>query len=254
MHTFALVSAESTTELNQNMDTLIHYITEAKKENATALCLPECFLTGYYPDQVESLALSRQDAPLIKLTNLATENEMDLLVGFMEKENDNYYITHGIFLANGQTYFYRKTHLGNRESTIFSAGDSLDVFTLSCGIPVGFQLCVESHFNDITQTLSLRGAQLIFAPFASPKVSGNRHQIWKKYIPARSYDNRVTIACCNLWSADKFAGCTFVTNPTGEVIASSSKDCAHMTLFTLDSEPVRHRHYFPAKRRKELYD
>ena len=187
---------------------------------------------------------------------------MDLLVGFMEQEEHQYFLTHGIWRANGTADFYRKTHLGARESEIFCPGDGLEVFSLSCGLRIGFQICVETHFPEITQTYSLRGTEVIFAPHASPLSAEKRRELWEKYIPARSYDNRVYMACCNLLDPVRFGGGCMATDPRGEVIASSFEHRPGLLCFDADSERIRtyHRcdsgrnhHYYPGRRRPELY-
>jgi len=128
---------------------------------------------------------------------------------------------------------------------------------------VGFQLCVETHFPDITQTLALRDAEVIFAPHAVPRISGNREHIWNKYIPARSYDNRVYVACCNLWDENRFGGGCLITDPRGEVLAGHYKEGPHLLIAEIDRELIsryrtegdkRSTHYYPAKRRTELYE
>lgn len=260
MLTFGMISTRSTTSVENNLETLKVYAMQAKTAGCTALCFPECFLTGYDRTVAKTRSIETSSSYLEEVKSLAKELSLDLLVGFMERDEDHFYITHGIFLAGGESAYYRKTHLGERELQAFTAGDSLDVFTLSCGAKIGFQLCVETHFNDITQTLSLKGANLIFAPFAVPRVAGDREALWKKYIPARSYDNQVYFACCNQWDEERFGGGIFVTDPKGTVLASSFEDAPTLLTFEIpenlllqSEESSKKKHYFPAKRRPELY-
>lgn len=290
MLTFGLVCAPSATSIEKNMQTLKKYAAQAKERSCTALCFPECFLTGYAPKESAKSAISKDSSYVNVISRLAAELQLDLLTGFMESDSNSdiqvnfterklnpviqinftkpeqrrkrCYITHGVFLTDGTTHFYRKTHLGTREKEYFAAGNSLDVFTLSCGVKIGIQLCAETHFNDITQTLSLRGAQLIFAPHAVPGKAGSRKSVWEKYIPARSYDNRVYMACCNQWDGEKFEGGALVTNPAGETIASSYEKYEQLLTFSIEESnvlpaeqlPQRGKYYFPEKRRPELYD
>lgn len=258
-----IVQHPATDVLRENLNYIMKFATEAKNAGCSLVCFPECSLTGYFPEQVKALAIPRDDSALSEISALAAKLQLDILAGFMEKENDCYYITHGIFCTDGTINYYRKTHLGKKESLYFLPGDKLEVFTLSCGLRIGFQLCVETHFPDITQTLALRGAEIIFAPHAVPRVSGNRALIWNKYIPARSYDNRIYVACCNLWDENRFGGGCLVTDPRGEVLAGHFEDVPHLLLAEIDRELIsryrtegdkRSTHYYPAKRRTELYE
>ena len=261
MLTFGLTAVPSLESVDKNLETLKTYASQAKEAGCTALCFPECFLTGYTPKEVEQRAISRTSKPIETLRSLAQTLNMDLLVGFMEQEESLYYITHGIFLADGSAHYYRKSHLGVREQQVFTPGNSLDVFRLSCGASIGIELCVETHFNDITQSLSLKGARLIFAPFAVPRAAGSREQIWNKYIPARSYDNQVYFACCNQWDEERFGGGILVTAPNGELLGSDYQDTPTLFTFSVPKKSIlplenaaERKHYFPNRRRPELYE
>lgn len=257
-----LVQATAGRDIEQNLNTVKKYVIEAEKNDCVAVCFPEAFLTGYFPKEHAELALEKGHSQIIELSPLAKQHGIDLLVGFMEKDESGDYLTHGIFRAKGEVDYYRKTHLGEREKEFFAAGDKLEVFELSCGLKIGFQLCVETHYPDVTQTLSLDGAELIFAPHAVPRAAGNRKDIWLKYIPTRSYDNRVYMACCNLWDAERFAGGCMVTDPKGNVVAEffeeeegllvAEIDVANARCYREGNASQRYR-YYPEKRRTELY-
>lgn len=257
-----LIQACAGSDAYENLNTIRQFAAEGKAAGCAAICFPESFLTGYFPDQAAELALERNHPLLSQLSSLASSLEMDLLVGFMEKAEDRNYLTHGIWRRDGICHFYRKTHLGKREQIFFSSGDTLDVFSLSCGLQVGIQLCVETHFPEITQTYSLSGADIIFAPHASPMASEKRRNLWAKYIPARSYDNRVYMACCNLWDSDRFGGGCMVTDPSGDSLLSSFENIPGLLTFEVDPDNVRiyhslnsgkHNHYYPERRHPELY-
>lgn len=263
MFTFGLVQASATIDASQNLNTVRSFTAQAKAHGCCALCFPEAFLTGYAPERAAELALTADADYIRQISDLAQREQIDILIGFMETWQNQFFLTHGILTADGNRQFYRKTHLGEREKTFFSSGTTLPVFSLSCGLSVGISLCVENHFPEIAQTLSLRGAQLIFAPHAVPRIAGDRLKIWSKYIPARSYDNRVYMACCNLWNDTRFGGGCLVTDPEGNVTASCLQDAPALLCFEVDPEKqtrfhspdadLRHR-YYPSKRQPDLYE
>lgn len=262
MVTLGLVQASACPCVTDNFNTIRQYVSQAQNTGCTAICFPEAFLTGYAPEEAAQRSLRRDAAIMKELADLAQAQQVDLLIGFMEQADDRYFLTQGVWRAEGTADFYRKTHLGTRESEIFSSGDALEVFSLSCGLRIGFQLCVETHFPEITQTYSLEGAEVIFAPHASPLAAEKRRELWEKYIPARSYDNRAYMACCNLWDSDRFGGGCMVTDPRGEVIASSFENSPGLLCFDVDRAHIgayhrrdsgRNHHYYPGRRRPELY-
>lgn len=158
--------------LSNNLEITQKYASEAAQRGCSVICFPECYLTGYRLDKAVCNAISLNAPALQQVSKIATENAIDILIGFMEKSDDSFYITHGLFRKDGTWDYYRKTHLGQREKEFFSPGDELKVLPLTDGTKIGIALCVETHYPDITQTLALRGAEVVFAPHAVPRISG----------------------------------------------------------------------------------
>ncbi len=262
----------------RNLQILRRFAQQAKETGCSAVCFPEGFLTGYDPGHAQDDAIAQNDPSLRAISEMAAEFDIDILAGFMEVSDASadsdrvFYINHSVFYPDGNVLPYRKTHLGDKERGIFEAGGHLAVFPLSCGLTAGFQVCVECHFPEITQTLSLRNAQVIFSPFASPGTSADRARIWKTIIPARCYDNRVYLACCNQVGrrpsagsndpAPEFAGGCLVCGPDGSIVAEDFGGEASLLTFDVDTDllqryrsgdPSMRFRYFPAKRRPELY-
>lgn len=244
------------------MDTAEQYIREAREKGCRVVCFPEAFLTGYDSSRAEFIALSEENEKIQKLILLAQEYEMDILMGFIEKRKGCFYLTHGIWGADGTVQFYRKTHLGEKETEIFTPGNQIQVYSLSCGLKIGFQICMETHFPEITQKLSLEDAEVIFAPFAVPGTPQRRREIWSIVMPARSYDNRLYMASCNLWDGRHFYGGCMVTDPFGKVVAEDFGNEEGLLTFEYERHKVRMFHeanpsmkyrYYPAKRRPDLY-
>lgn len=245
-----------------NLARIADSATQARTSGSAALCLPECSLTGYYPDRAAQLALSSDDPALTALAGIARANDIDLLAGFMERAGTRFHITHALLRPDGSRAYYRKTHLGERERIYFAPGDRLEVFTLTCGLKVGIQLCLEAHFPEIAQALSLRGAQVVFAPHASPMRASRRRALWQLLMPARAYDVRVYMACCNQWDGQRYGGGCMAVGPDGATVAECWREEPAVTAFDVDAAElerfrapdadIRHR-YYPAQRRPELY-
>ena len=273
----------------QNLKTIRTFSEKAAAAGCRAVCFPEGFLTGYDPDNAAQFAIASDDPVLKEVSKVAEALQIDILAGYMErmalqdsseaagpKQTESaapkYSITHAVFYPNGRVLPCRKTHLGEKEQSVFEPGNVLQVFPLSCGIAAALQICVECHFPEITQTLSLQGAQVVFAPFASPGTPEERRRIWQTIIPARAYDNRVVMACCNLPGIrpsakpgdpiPTFTGGCFACGPEGDVLAEDfggspglcifDVDPAQLALYRTPQPSMRYR-YFPAKRRPELY-
>ena len=246
----------------QNLQILRQFAQQAKEAGCSAVCFPEGFLTGYDPGHTQEYAIPQDDPAVRAVSEIAAELGIDILTGYMEAAGRVFYINHSVFYPDSSVLPYRKTHLGDKERSIFETGGHLAVFPLSCGLTAGFQVCVECHFPEITQTLSLRGSQVIFSPFASPGTSADRERIWKTIIPARCYDNRVYLTCCNQ-VGERFSGGALACGPDGSIVAEDFNGKPSLLTFDVDigllqryrsEDPSMKYRYFPAKRRPELYE
>lgn len=263
----ALVQMESITgKTKENIYKIEQFVYEAKQNGVHIICFPELSVHGY--SKSKSKELQEQVPGLIsqKISWLALENDINIIVGMIEKsDNENPYITQLVCLDTGETYVYRKTHLGLSEISSFSAGNEFPVFhTKNCNFAI--QICLESHFPEISTIQALKGAEIIFTPFASPDKAGDRKQIWLKYLTARAYDNSVFIAACNLIGSSgldvNYAGGCLAIDPSGDLLAEDFSQKESMLIVDLPQKEINERKKdrksmkysnFLQYRRKELY-
>jgi N-carbamoylputrescine amidase len=157
---------------------------------------------------------------------------------------------------------YRKTHLSPPEKEKYREGDGLDVFHQK-DLIFGLELCYESHFPEISAALSLKGADVIFMPHASPR--GNPEEklkSWLRHLPARAFDNGVFVVACNQVGETSenlsFPGVIIALDPQGRIMESYTGNEETMVFVELKAELLKetraHRmKYFLPHRRKELY-
>ena len=237
------------------------YALIASEKGASAVCFPEAFLTGYVPAQAERLSLERTSGELAGLGEISSSHRIDILCGFMERSDAGQCVTQGIFRPDGSRDFYVKSHLGESERDVFAPGGSLGVFPLSCGLTAGFQICVELHVPEMTQSLSRRGADIIFCPHSVPGSARKRKGLWEMLLCARGYDARVYIACCNDRTT-RHEGGIAAADPEGKLVASGFGEDDTLMTFTVDrallgrfrtgSKGMSDR-YYPLMARGELY-
>ncbi|OAT85510.1 nitrilase-related carbon-nitrogen hydrolase [Desulfotomaculum copahuensis] len=264
----ALVQMRAKTGLvKENLDKIEHFVALAAREKADLICFPELCVPGYHRE------LARQYTEVIpgpgadRLSRLARDTGVTVLAGLAEQsECDRPYITHLVAHPDGRVQKYRKTHLGKSECPHFTAGNELPVFQTEKTV-FGVEICWDLHFPEVTTVLSLRGAEIIFAPHASPVIVGDRRAIWLKYLAARAYDNAVFVAACNLVGRasekQEFCGGAMVLDPRGDVLAEDFSRREGMLLADLDATLIntirRNRarsmryHFYLNFRRPELY-
>jgi predicted amidohydrolase len=221
------------------------------------ICFPEASLTGYTSIGLEKYALRRDDPLIGMICGASSEKRIVTVFGFIEKEGEKTMVTQAV-TENGNVSFYRKTHLGHSEKKVFTPGDTIEPILTGKG-NIGIELCWESHFPEISALLALKGAKIILMPFASPLNAKKRVRIWKKYLPARAYDNRVFVAACNLVDGERGGG-AMVIDKEGNILKENTEQCENILSVDIDlscgygSVNTMHGRDFLASRRPELYD
>lgn len=176
----------------------------AAEAGARIICFPELSLTGYpNVDALPHDLAQPLDGELGRaMAALSVETGITLLAGLLERDSSGViYNTQLVAGPNGLVGGYRKTHVPNSEIHRFYHGDDLRVFT-SGGVSFGIQICYDNHFPEVSRILALRGAEIIFCPYASPgpcseEGLGAKRSRWLRYLPGRAFDNSVYVVAVN---------------------------------------------------------
>lgn len=114
-----------------------------------------------------------------------------------------------------------------REATWFARGDR-DFAPMAVGaLRVGFQLCTELLFVDRSRAIGRGGAQLIAAPRAT---SGHRRWPMAAGMAAIASGCFVATANRRSYTADTFAGASWIVSPEGETLAATTADAPFVTV------------------------
>lgn len=255
-------------ETRRNLNRICDWAQKAAKKRINFLCFPESALHGYSPKDAQRIGDSL-DSPRIKeLRECASDLSITLLVGMVEqtKQEQKPYLSQIIVYPHQEPAIYRKVHLGRSEQDYFAPGSEFPVFEAE-GVRFAVGICWDWHFPEMAGIYSLKGAELLFAPHASPAVSGDRKEIWRRYLGARAYDNSVYLGACNLVGSNnrgkEFSGGALFFGPKGEVLAESFETGEELLVTDLSAERINilrspkrvsmKDSFFLADRRKELY-
>ncbi len=250
----ALIQIDNTLSVEKNVDKMINIVRE---NNADYYVFPESCITGYSSDPSKINAITIEDANLNKLVSIASEKKCHVFAGANIRSEGKTYIAY--LHISEKIDFYYKTHLGIKESSIFSSGNELKVF--DSPIPTGISICIESHFPDVAQTLRLKGAEIILVPFASPKVCGGRKKLWHKYLTSRAYDNQVFLFATNLTGELDgliFSGGMIAVDPRGNTIYENYESKEYVKIIEIDESVIskargREKLNYIDRRRPDLY-
>jgi len=254
-------------DVTGNLTKIERFARDAATRGADLICYPELCLQGYSCSSQGLKPLQIPGPAVERIVALAQTYGLAMLVGMVEySPKGKPYITHLIAYPHGNWDLYRKTHLGVHEKSCFAPGQELPVFHYK-KTTFGLLICWDLHFPETAALLALKGAEIIFAPHASPVAGADRRRIWLKYLPARAYDNTVFLACCNQVGNDGtgriFGGGAMVIDPRGNVLTEAFYQGDHLLVADLQPEllnairagrhaAMRHRFYLQA-RRPELY-
>lgn len=251
-------------DIKGNLDRMEQYVREAKEAGAAIICFPELSVTGYFLSNPAAICPRPEyEYALKRLEKTARLNRMIILAGIMEPSDDGRpFIAHLVTGPKGLIGLYRKTHLSPKEKEIYREGQRIDTFGFG-QLNFGIQLCYETHFPEISTSMALKGAEIIFAPHASPRgTPEDKIESWLRHLSARAFDNACFIIACNQCGKNaaglSFPGVILAFNPSGRILAESYQDKDHMLLIDLDMKELKkikaHKmRYFLPNRRPELY-
>jgi N-carbamoylputrescine amidase len=251
-------------QLQHNLDRMLPWIEQAKKEGADLVCFPELNVTGYSTDPIikeyaESIPgkISRQ------IEQMAGDTRMAILAGMAEKdENGHIYASHLVATPRGIAGVYRKLHIAPPEETVFSYGSRVPLVNI-LGLKLGLQLCYDAHFPELSTRMAVEGADIIFLPHASPRGTPRQKlNSWLRHMTARAFDNGVFIVACNQVGENQkgleFPGLAIAIGPSGKILKTKTAEGEGMLVVNLNSKDLsdvrEHKmRYFLPKRRPELY-
>lgn len=245
----------------RNIEKIDSFVSEAVANGASIVCFPEVSITGYLLPDILDCAEPIEGTIAQSIVEISRKHGVCISAGFVELLDGERYITHVLAESGEIKGVYRKTHLGHRERTLFSAGDLIPVFDVSFG-KVGICVCWEYRFPEVIRVLSLKGADLIVAPFASGLKGERRKEVWNRYFPARAGDNSVYITACNMVSHDgTMGGGLMAVGPRGDVIAEDYSLDEKIVYANLSSDNLEKSrkggtmgdNYFIMERKPPLY-
>lgn len=250
--------------VTENLATVEHWARVAQSAGADLICFPELNLTGYTTkDPIKTTALLLSDPSVQQLPVIARKTGAAVLAGFAEKDHTGaIYATHLVATPNGKCEYYRKVHLSPPELDHFSPGDAAPLFTFR-GVTFGVQLCYDTHFPELSTKMALAGADVIFMPHASPRVTPQeKFQSWIRHLPARAFDNSVFVLACNQAGENglglHFSGLAVAIDPSGQIMDKNLAGEPGLLIVDLKAEKLRHvrehrMRYFLPNRRPEIY-
>ncbi len=260
------IQIHCTADKSKNLEKAQRLARIAAERGARMICFPELFSTPWFPAdiQAENFSLAEEiPGPTTEIMQkLARELEAVLILNFFEKCRSRQFFNTALAVdADGEIVGkYRKIHVPQiplwEEKAYFAPGDlGFPVFQTRFA-RVGVQICWDNFFPEGTRILSLRGAQVVFAPTAAAFASQEK---WVRAICANAAFNGIYIFRVNRVGKEAkqhFYGKSFCASPEGELVDGASGAQEGVVLTEMDlSEIERTRRVwtFLRDRRPEVY-
>jgi predicted amidohydrolase len=231
----AAVQLHATPDRDRNHSVAAGLVTQAAREDAQLVALPELF--GYLGHGAEMREVAEPlDGPTLAwASELASRHRIWLLAGsFVERDGQHLYNTSCLVAPTGElAAAYRKVHLFDvdvtgasaHESELYTPGSELVTASVD-GMRLGLSICYDLRFPELYRILTLRGASLLAVPSAFTAATGRDH--WELLVRARAVENQTYVLApdqCGT-SADGVArfGHSLVVDPWGRVLADAGDD------------------------------
>jgi len=243
--------------IESNLRRHLEIIGKAKEEGAQVVVFPELSLTGY---TLRDLAWEVALNPFtdLRLSSLREASKsVSLVVGFVESAENHGVYNSAIFLEDGfvkhvHRKVYPPTYGMFEEGRYFSHGREVAAFNSKLG-RFGILICEDVWHMSLPYLLALDGAEVIFAPTASPsriapgssemdavRVNHEQHRTYARLLSSFFvFSNRVGYEDgVNFW------GGSSVINPGGVMVSTAKLFEQDLITAEIDSLEVQRARRF----------
>jgi predicted amidohydrolase len=221
-----------------NLSKIISYLRRAAERDARLVMFPECALTGYAFDSLsEAVPVAEPiDGPSSEAIAAACrETGTYTVVGFIERERDEFYNAAMLVGPDGVVGSYRKVHLPFIGIDRFlTPGDrQFQVFDLPFG-RVGVNICYDISFPEAARVLKLKGAELIALITNWPEAAWRSPEF---VASTRALENHLFYAATDRVGIErgwKFIGRSKIVDCNGDTLAEAGAENEELLIAAID--------------------
>ena len=268
MTKIALVQQRATEDPVQNRARGLQAVRTAAEHGARLVCFAELAFDRFYPQEQATPATLQFAEPVPGPTTdafagLAADLGVVIVLNLFERDGDRTFDTSPVIDANGKLLgCTRMVHITEyacfHEQGYYTPGDrGVPVFDTTVG-KVGVAICYDRHYPEYMRALALAGAELVVVPQAGA-VGEWPDGLYEAEMRVAAFQNGYFTALCNRVGPEerlRFAGESFVCDPTGEIIARAGSETEEILYCDVDFSQIAESHahkLFLRDRRPELY-
>ncbi len=205
----ALASPAIATSLDEGLDKIKRFLSEASAQGAEIVCFPEAYLPGLRGQDFEVLPFdeAKQERVVQAAAEWARAYGVATILGLERLTRAGRQIAACVIDAQGQIQGYQtKNQLAPSEDEFYVPGDTRHLFELN-GVKFGVAICHEGwRYPETVRWAALRGARIVFHPHhTGSDREGVRLTEWgstsapyyEKAMMMRSIENTIYFASVN---------------------------------------------------------
>ena len=264
--TVAAVQMKCSKSVEKNIAHAEELVRQAAAKGAEIVLLPELFERPYFCQERRyeyyEYAQTAEENPAVRhFSRVAAELGIVIPVSFYEKEVNNLYNSVACIDADGELLgVYRKTHIPDdhyyQEKFYFTPGDTgFRVFDTRYG-KIGVGICWDQWFPETARCMALEGAELLFYPTAigsEPILECDSMPHWRRCMQGHAAMNLMPVIAANRIGKEEvkpcaenggqessliFYGSSFITDETGELLQTASRDQEEILTETFDLDEL----------------
>ena len=264
--TVAAIQMQCSKVVEENINKADQMVRQAAAQGANIILLPELFERPYFCQErrYEYYAYARpvmENDAVLHFMEVAKELHVVLPISFYEKDGNVLYNSIAIIDADGTMLgVYRKTHIPDdhyyQEKFYFTPGNTgFRVWNTAFG-KIGVGICWDQWFPETARAMAVKGAELLLYPTAigsEPILECDSMPHWRRCMQGHAGSNLMPVMAANRIGEETvtpceenggqssslvFYGSSFITDATGELVVSASRDKEEVLVATFDLDAI----------------
>lgn len=264
--TIAAIQMQCSTSVEENINKADTMVRKAAASGANIILLPELFERQYFCQERRyeyyDFAKSVEENDAVNhFKKLAKELSVVIPVSFYEKDVNVLYNSVAVIDADGTVLgVYRKTHIPDdhfyQEKFYFTPGNTgFKVWKTKYGT-IGVGICWDQWFPETARAMAVQGAELLFYPTAigsEPIIECDSMPHWRRCMQGHAGSNLMPVIAVNRIGLEtvepckenamqssslNFYGSSFMTDETGELLETASRDKEEILIHTYDLDEI----------------
>lgn len=232
-------------EVQANLDRMIAFHRETRRNGAELTVFPECALSGYcFTSREEALPFSQTiPGPATEaFQQVCREVGGAVIFGLLERDGDRLFNALAFVSGNGVVGSYRKIHLPLLGIDRFTDyGDRPFAVQEYQGVKIGMNICYDGGFPETARCLTLLGADIVVLPTNWPPGAECAAEYTSN---ARAIENTIYYMAVNRVGTERdvtFVGRSRICDPLGKTIATADASSETILYAEIDVAKARNK-------------